>query len=665
MSLGSVKRLLIANRGEVACRIIKTARKMGIMTIAVYSEVDTNSLHVRLADKAIFIGPSPSTQSYLDLKNILNAIKISGADSVHPGYGFLSENPGFAQLLENNNITFVGPSSQAIAKMADKIEAKKVAKTAGVNIIPGYIGEIRTDKQAISIANKIGYPIMLKAVAGGGGKGMRIVRSNEEMKQALNSTANEARNNFADPRTFIEKFIENPRHIEVQVLGDQHGNYVCLGERECSIQRHHQKVIEEAPSTFIDEKMRRKLYKQTIALAKKVKYFSAGTVEYIVDQNKNFYFLEMNTRLQVEHPVTELITGIDLVEQMIRVARGEQLSFTQKDVQLTGWAFESRIYAEDPRSGFLPSTGRIDSYQEPPHTPNIRVDTGVYSGAEVSMFYDAMIAKLCTHAPTRAEAIALMQKALSQYVIHGISHNITFLQDIYSNPKFLEGDISTNFIENEYKGGFTGSKLTTESSAILLCATVFIFLHDLKRASKIAGQLRNKNRAIGTRWIVKLEEDYYPVTVRPITDGYKIAFESRRFYITSKWVLGSKMFYCSINGTPYNIHIDYSTGSFNLTFMGHTVNTAVYTPRMAELRKFMKPSKNQEERKKLKANISGIVVDIKVEIGMQVTQHQPVLILDAMKMENILCAPCDGIVEAIYVKKGDIVTKAEVLITFI
>ncbi len=657
------KRILIANRGEIACRIIRTAKKMGIQTVAVYSEADTNSLHVKLADKAIYIGHSPATQSYLKLKNIIDAVKISDADAVHPGYGFLSENPEFAARLEKLGVAFIGPSSYAIKMMGDKIEAKKIAKKAGVSIVPGYMGAIKNDRDAVKIASKIGYPIMLKAAAGGGGKGIRVVRSSEEMKQAFSSTTNEAKNNFSDERTFIEKFIENPRHIEIQLLGDKHGNYVCVGERECSIQRHHQKVIEEAPSPFIDEKTRKKMYAQAVALAKEVKYFSAGTIEFIVNQKKDFYFMEMNTRLQVEHPVTELVTGVDLVEQMIRIASGEKLQLKQKDIAIKGWAFESRVYAEDPSSGFLPSTGKIYTYKEPQLTEGVRVDTGVYEGGEVSMFYDAMIAKLCSYGENRNEAIERMKDALSQYVIRGISHNISFLQAIYNSERLVKGDLSTNFIEDEYKGGFTGAVLNDEHSAVILCAAIFIFLTDAKRAASVSGQLRGRCRAIGTRWVVNLDGKNYPVTVRPIEDGYKITFENRRFYITSKWVLGNKLFPCKVNGQQYNLQAEYVMGGFDLTFMGSTVRAAVFTPRAAELTKFVKISNGKNIQPDLIANIAGLIVDIKVKEGDKVTKGQPLVIVEAMKMENIFFCQVDGVVSKVHTEKGAVVSSGDIIIS--
>jgi len=657
-----MKKLLIANRGEIACRIIKTARKMGISTVAVYSEADKASLHVSMADDAIYIGPAPATQSYLNQKRLLDAIKLSGADAVHPGYGFLSENADFAELMEKNSINFVGPSINAIKKMGDKIQAKKIAQNAGVSVIPGYIGAIKNEKDALNIASKLGYPIMIKAAAGGGGKGIRIVRSKEEMQQAFSSTRNEARNNFSDARTFIEKFVENPRHIEIQVLADKYGNYVCLGERECSIQRHHQKVIEEAPSAFLNEKMRKKMYEQSIALAKEVGYFSAGTVEYIVDENKKFYFLEMNTRLQVEHPVTELITGIDLVEQMIRIARDEKLAFKQKDIVLNGWAIESRIYAEDPTCGFLPSTGRIATYKEPISSPGIRVDTGVYEGGEVSMFYDAMISKLCTHATTRGYAIHLMNEALSQYVIRGISHNISFLQAIINSNRFLTANISTNFIDEEYKDGFAGAVLSDEESVVILCAAVYISLTDIKRCLTINGQIRFMSKSIGTRWVVQMNNRNYPVAARSINEGYKISFENRRFYITSRWLLGSKLFQCVVNGKDYSLQIEYLHGALNLTYRGSKMKVALFAPRAGELTKYIKNSDVNELQNNLLANMSGMIIDVKVKVGDSVVRGQPLIILEAMKMENILLSQTDGKIIGVSAVKGQTCSAGDMLL---
>ena len=660
--VNNIKKILIANRNEIACRIIRTAKKLGIKTVAVYSDADNNALHIKHADEAIYIGESPATQSYLNTVSILKAIKISGADAVHPGYGFLSENYSFAHLLAKSGINFIGPSVDTIKKMGDKIEAKKIAKSAGVNIIPGYIGAIKTEKHAIKIAKSIGYPIMLKAAAGGGGKGMRIVKSDDEMQQAYRSTKSEAKNSFADSRTFIEKLIIKPRHIEIQILADKYGNYVCLGERECSIQRHNQKVIEEAPSPFITPKIRKKMYTQSIALAKKVKYFSAGTIEYIVDQKGKFYFLEMNTRLQVEHGVTELITGVDIVEQMIRVAEGNKLPFKQKDINLKGWAMESRIYAEDPTCGFLPSTGRIIWYKEPQVNENIRLDSGIYEGGEVSMFYDAMIAKLCTYSETREQAIALMQRVLGEYIIRGISHNIGFLQAIFSNEKFFKGDISTNFINEEYKKGFSGAELDDEKSSVILCATIFIFLKNIKRIANVTGQQRGMTRAIGTRWIVKLDNLNYPVTVRTLESGYKITFENRRFYIISNWEPGRRLFQCVINEKSYNLQVEKIRSSYDVTFAGLKVKANLFSPRTGELHKFMKPTRGNDEQKNLVTNITGLVKEIKVNTGEKVKKSQPLIILEAMKMENMLLSQTEGVVTKINVRQGETVTSGSVLI---
>lgn len=660
-----IKRLLIANRGEIACRIIKTARKLGIYTIAVYSDADTNSLHVRLADKAIYIGSSPATQSYLNADSILKAIKISGADAVHPGYGFLSENPGFAELLEQNGITFVGPNPNSIRMMGDKIEAKIIAKKAGVNVVPGVMTAIKDTKEALKIAAKIGYPIMIKAAAGGGGKGMRIVRNKEEMEQAFSSTRKEAKNAFKDERIFIEKFIENPRHIEIQLIADKHGNYVCLGERECSIQRHHQKVIEEAPSPLVDEKTRKKMYAQVVSLAKHVGYFSAGTIEFIADQEQNFYFLEMNTRLQVEHPVTELITGYDIVELMIKIASGEKLPFAQKDVIFNGWAIESRIYAEDPTIGFLPSTGVITTYKEPEQSDGIRVDTGVYEGGEVSMYYDAMIAKLCTHGKTRLEAIDLMKYALGKYVIRGISHNINFLQAIFNHDRFVSGNLSTHFIQEEYTDGFSGATLTDEETTVIMAATVFIGLQHTKRNNQISGQLRGASQFVGTRWSVVVGDQTFPVVVRPIEDGYKISFNNRRLFISSKWTLGTKLFECILNDQPYALQVEVSAKGYLLHFMGCHLHTRLLTPRAAELHKFMPVlSDKAGEVSEVCAPISGMISDVKVCVGESVTKGQPIAILEAMKMENMIFSPRDGVIAKVLVKNGASISVSETIVEF-
>ena len=660
--MNKIKKILIANRNEIACRIIKTASKLGIKTVAVYSDADNNALHIKYADEAIYIGKSPATQSYLNIDSILKAIKISGVDAVHPGYGFLSENYEFAKLMDKSGTNFIGPSATSIKKMGDKIEAKKLAKSAGVNIIPGYIGAIKSEKHAVKIAKNIGYPIMLKAAAGGGGKGMRVVNSDDEMQQAYRSTKNEAKNNFSDSRTFIEKLIIKPRHIEIQVLADKHGNYVCLGERECSIQRHNQKVIEEAPSSFVTPKIRKKMYAQSVALAKKVKYFSAGTIEYIVDQMGNFYFLEMNTRLQVEHGVTELITGIDIVEQMIRIAEGNKLTFKQKDIKLNGWAMESRIYAEDATCGFLPSTGRIIGYKEPKLSENVRLDTGVYEGGEVSMFYDAMIAKLCTYSENREKAIDLMKNSLGEFIIRGVSHNINFLQAILNNEKFVDGNISTNFIQEEYSEGFSGAELNSELNSVILCASVFIFIQNIKRMSHVSGQQRGMSRAIGTRWVAKLDDMSYPVTVRNHNNGLKITFENRKFFITSNWEVGRRLFQCKINDKEYSLQLEKFRDFYDIVIMGSKVRTRLLSPRTAELYKFMKPISKDLKENNLIATITGLIKEIKVKPGDNVNKGQSLVILEAMKMENTLVSPIDGIVKKICCNAENTVLSGDILV---
>lgn len=658
------KKILIANRGEIALRVIRTARKMGIKTVAVYSEADTNALHVTHADEAIYIGPSPANQSYLVIDHILDAVRQSGADAVHPGYGFLSENANFALALAKEGVTFIGPNPDAIVSMGDKIEAKKRAEKAKVNTIPGYTGVIKDAKEAARIATKIGFPVMIKASAGGGGKGMRIVRDKGEIAQAYSSTTNEAKKSFGDDRLFIEKFIENPRHIEIQIMADEYGNVVCLGERECSIQRHHQKVIEEAPSPFLDEKTRKKMYEQSVSLAKQVKYKSAGTVEYIVDQDKNFYFLEINTRLQVEHPVTEYVTGLDLVEWMIRVAAGEKLPFKQSDIKLNGWAMESRIYAEDPTRGFLPSTGRITEYKEPATNGKVRVDSGVYAGGEVSMFYDAMIAKLITYGATRADAIKGMRAALGEYVISGISHNISFLEAVMEHPRFMTGDFSTNFIAEEYPDGFSGADLDEEKTRVMLGVGMFIYMKDAQRAGTITGQTPGRQRQLSTRWVVSVDELGFGVYVRHRNDGFDIQSEHARFGVMSQWVLGSKLFQGVVDGKQVNVRIEHIPGGYILHHAGSKAVVTVRTPRVAELARYMPTIDESYLSLQLQAPISGMVVDVKVKAGESVTRGQELVILEAMKMENILYAEEDGVIAALHVKAGDNVQVNGVLLEY-
>ncbi len=583
-------KLLIANRGEIACRIIKTCRKMGIKTVAIYSDADTNALFVKMADEAYNVGPSPSSQSYLNINKIIEIIKKTGANLVHPGYGFLSENRDFADALEKNNVTFVGPSTYSIEMMGDKIQSKKIAINANVNTVPGHMGVIKDSDEAIEISKKIGFPVMIKASAGGGGKGMRVVYSEDEVAQAFSSASNEARNSFSDDRIFIEKFIENPRHIEIQVMADKHGNVVCVGERECSIQRNNQKVIEEAPSPFIDEDTRKKMYAETVSLAKEVKYYSAGTVEYIVDKNKNFYFLEMNTRLQVEHPVTELITGLDLVELMIKVALGEKLPIKQSDIKINGWAMESRVYAEDPSRGFLPSSGRINLYIEPEESANVRVDSGVYEGGEVSMFYDAMISKLCSYGKTREEAIEKMKIALSNYVIGGVSHNISFLETIMQNDRFVKGNLSTNFIKEEFPEGFLGNEINSKAQETFIASSLFIFFKNYKRNALITDQLSDARKPISERWVVLIDDKSYLVNVLEDNDDeYVFLCNQKKIKVQSSWHNGEKLFRGLVNNNEVGVKIRENnlTGGYLLQYGGADAYINVYSPRVAELNEFM------------------------------------------------------------------------------
>ncbi len=657
-------KILIANRSEIAVRIIRTLKKMGIKSVAVYSEADTNSMYVQHADEAYYIGDSPATESYLSIKNIISAIRESGASAVHPGYGFLSENPNFANILKREGVVLIGPSAGTIKKMGDKIEAKKIAIEAEVSTVPGYMGTINDVKQAVDIAKEIGFPVIVKAAAGGGGRGMRVVNNPAEMANAFESAKLEAANSFSDDRLFIEKLIQTPRHIEIQLIADQYGNSVCLGERECSIQRHHQKVIEEAPSSFITEDIRQEMYRQVISLSQKVGYYSAGTVEFIVDSNKNFYFLEMNTRLQVEHPVTELITGIDIVEEMIKIAAGEKLSFTQDDIKLKGWAFESRICAENPSRGFLPSSGRIIAYSEPAKSPNIRIDTGIGLGGEVSMFYDSMIAKLCTYGETREQAIEVMRSALSSYIINGIAHNISFLEAVMLHPRFVSGDISTAFIQEEYPDGFSGASLTSEVTTVFLATAIFIYISEQRRASLISGNINNQANKIGTRWVVTIDDKLFPVLITPVENGYNIRHESDRIYIRSNWNLGNELFTAIINGKKTNVKIENIRTGYLLSHAGISVKAFVRSPRISELEALMVSKVVVEESSELQAPLSGQIAAIKVKEGQEVTAGQEIMILTAMKMENLILAERDGKIAKIFVNEKDNVVRGQILLEF-
>lgn len=658
-------KILVANRGEIAIRIMRTLKKMGIKSVAVYSEADADALHVQYADEAYFIGQASATDSYLSINNIIKAVHASKAQAVHPGYGFLSENAKFATQLEKGKISLIGPSVKSIKDMGDKIAAKKIASSAGVSTIPGYMGHVKDANEAIKIAKKIGFPVMIKAAAGGGGKGIRLALNTDEMADAFNASLIDAQNNYLDDRVFIEKFIHNkPRHIEIQVLADKYGNVVCLGERECSIQRSHQKVIEEAPSIFLDEKTRKKMYKQAQLLVKKVGYYSAGTIEFIVDADKNFYFLEMNTRLQVEHTVTELVTGIDIVEQMIKIAYGEKLPFTQEEINIKGWAIECRICSEDPRRGFLPSSGTIIEYHEPKKS-GIRIDSSIVSGSEVSMYYDSMIAKLCTTAPTRQGAIELMKDALGSFVIKGISHNINFLEALISHEKFISGEINTNFIKEQYPKGFEGAELTSYVTEIFLAAGLYIFLEESKRNSSLPDKLTKQPFKLTTRWIVKIDGSYFPLVIRPISNGYHIRHLTGRIDIQSNWIIGTTLLSCIVNGASVHVALEKCNSGYKLHHGGTIANVNVMSPRIAELESFMENfSIDEALNKEIVSPLSGQIISIMCSEGDEVKKGKELITLIAMKMQNSITAMQDGIIKAIYVRENQTVTSGTKLLEF-
>ena len=660
-----VDKILIANRGEPACRIIKTARKMGLGTIAVYSEADINSLHVQMADEAILLGGPLSSESYLDIKKIINACKKTGAKYVHPGWGFLSENAKFAQALEKEGIVFVGPSPDAMKLMGDKIRSKKLAKSAGVSTVPGDNSVLADVKEAENVAKKIGYPVILKASAGGGGKGIRVVYKKEELPIAFESVKSEAKNSFGDDRIFMEKFIENPRHIEVQVIGDKFGNVVCLGERECSVQRNHQKVVEEAPSSFVDEKTRKKMYAQAVALCKKVNYYSAGTIEFMMDKNKDFYFLEMNTRLQVEHGITEYITGVDLVELMIKVAMGEKLPFKQKDIKLNGWAMESRINAEDPSRGFLPSSGRISKYIEPEKNENVRVDTGVYEGYSISMYYDSMIAKLITYGKDRDEAIQRMRESLGSFYIDGISHNMSFLEAIMYNEKFKKGDISTNFIKQEFSKGFSGLSISSKDEGVLIGTAMYMFIANATRLLSISGQVNSK-KELAEKWVLDLNGNKYLCNVSKTSKGLSVEYGNGFSLVETIWQFGDSIFRGKINGNPVNVKImsDNKAGDFKLQFMGSDVNISIRSTRVSELEKYMPVLELDKKITKLKAPITGKITKFLVKEGDEIKAGMELVIIEAMKMENIIRAEQDVKIKKINFEDGSLVGVGEILIEF-
>ncbi|MBK7541982.1 MAG: acetyl/propionyl/methylcrotonyl-CoA carboxylase subunit alpha [Candidatus Competibacteraceae bacterium] len=658
------KKILIANRGEIACRVIKTARKMGIKTVAVYSEADKDALHVEMADEAVLIGPPPTAQSYLVMERIIQACKDTGAEAVHPGYGFLSERAAFCQALEKEGITFIGPKVRAIEAMGDKITSKILAKEAGVNTVPGYTDIIKDGDHALQIARDIGYPVMLKASAGGGGKGMRVAWNDAECVDGFERATNEARSSFGDDRVFVEKYIEEPRHIEIQVLGDSQGNIVYLGERECSLQRRHQKVIEEAPSPFLDEKTRRAMGEQAVALSRAVDYQSAGTVEFIVDAKRNFYFLEMNTRLQVEHPVTEYITGLDLVEQMLRVAAGEPLSFKQEDVRLKGWAIEARVYAEDPFRNFLPSIGRLVKYMPPKESDVVRVDTGIYEGSEVSMYYDPMIAKLVTYGSTRDRAIAHMRDALNQFFIRGVQHNISFLAALMVHTRFMTGRISTNMIAEEYPNGFHATDVPHDDPALLISVAAFIHRSYMDRAAQITGQLLGHERKVKNDWVVLMNGQHHPVHIDPAPGGYDVTYMDEAYQVRSNWEFGYPLFKGTLNGTEICIQVERRDMIYRLFHWGSQADVMVLSPRVADLQALMPEKEPPDLSKFLLSPMPGLLTKVAVQVGQEVKGGEELAVIEAMKMENVLRADQDAKVAKVMAAPGDSLAVDQAIIEF-
>lgn len=668
------KRILIANRGEIACRIIKSARRMGIETIAVYSEADRDALHVEMADQAVLIGPPPAAQSYLVIDKIVDACRGTGAEAVHPGYGFLSEREAFPVALAKAGIVFIGPNPKAIAAMGDKIESKKAAAKAKVSTVPGHLGVIEDDKQAVKIADEIGYPVMIKASAGGGGKGMRIAHSASEVAEGFARSKSEAKSSFGDDRMFIEKFIVNPRHIEIQVLGDKHGNVIYLGERECSIQRRNQKVIEEAPSPLLDPATRQKMGEQAVALAKAVGYDSAGTVEFVAGQDKSFYFLEMNTRLQVEHPVTELVTGIDLVEQMIRVAAGEKLTLSQKDVKLNGWAVESRVYAEDPFRNFLPSIGRLTRYRPPAETSldgvTVRNDTGVTEGGEISIHYDPMIAKLVTHGPTRAAAIAAQSNALDAFVIDGIRHNIPFLSALMAHERWQAGRLSTGFIAEEFPQGFhaTAPEGNLAERMAAVAAAIDHVLGERKR--RISGQMTGREVTRERRRAVRLGDRWLSLEVAREAGGIAVHFVGNNgdvgaaHVLISSWKPGDPVWSGVVDGQSVTVQVRTAANGFMLAHRGIETRAFVYTEREAAAARLMPVKKPPDTGKWLLCPMPGLVRSIDVKEGQEVKIGETLAVVEAMKMENVLRAERDAVVKAIKVEPGDSLAVDTVIMEF-
>ncbi|XP_037655783.1 propionyl-CoA carboxylase alpha chain, mitochondrial isoform X1 [Choloepus didactylus] len=661
-------KILIANRGEIACRVIKTCKKMGIKTVAIHSDVDANSVHVKMADEAVCVGPAPTSKSYLNIDAIMEAVKKTRAQAVHPGYGFLSENKEFAKCLAASDVTFIGPDTHAIQAMGDKIESKLLAKKAKVNTIPGFDGVVKDTDEAVRIAREIGYPVMIKASAGGGGKGMRIAWDDEETRDGFRFSSQEAASSFGDDRLLIEKFIDNPRHIEIQVLGDKHGNALWLNERECSVQRRNQKVVEEAPSIFLDPETRRAMGEQAVALAKAVKYSSAGTVEFLMDSKKNFYFLEMNTRLQVEHPVTECITGLDLVQEMIRVAKGYPLRHKQADIPINGWAVECRVYAEDPYKSFgLPSVGRLSQYQEPIHLPGVRVDSGIQPGSDISIYYDPMISKLITYGSDRTEALKRMEDALDNYVIRGVTHNIALLREVIIHSRFVKGDINTKFLSDVYPDGFKGHKLTEKEKNQLLAIASSLFVASQLRAQHFQEHSRMpviKPQVPNWELSVKLGDEIHTVTASNIGPTFSVEVDGSKLNVTSTWNLASPLLSVNIDGTQRIIQClsREASGNMNIQFLGTVYQMHILTKLAAELNKFMLEKVAEDTSSILRSPMPGVVVTVSIKPGDMVAEGQEICVIEAMKMQNSMIAGKTGKVKSVHCKAGDTVGEGDLLV---
>ncbi|XP_004704336.1 propionyl-CoA carboxylase alpha chain, mitochondrial [Echinops telfairi] len=661
-------KILVANRGEIACRVIKTCKKMGIKTVAIHSDVDASSVHVKMADEAVCVGPAPTSKSYLNMDAIMEAIKKTRAQAVHPGYGFLSENKEFAKCLAAEDVVFIGPDTHAIQAMGDKIESKLLAKKAKVNTIPGFDGVVKDADEAVRIAREIGYPVMIKASAGGGGKGMRIAWDDEETRDGFRFSSQEAASSFGDDRLLIEKFIDNPRHIEIQVLGDKLGNALWLNERECSIQRRNQKVVEEAPSMFLDTDTRRAMGEQAVALAKAVKYSSAGTVEFLVDAKKNFYFLEMNTRLQVEHPVTECITGLDLVQEMIRVAKGYPLRHKQADIPINGWAVECRVYAEDPYKSFgLPSIGRLSQYQEPIHLPGVRVDSGIQPGSDISIYYDPMISKLITYGSDRTEALQRMEDALDNYVIRGVTHNISLLREVIIHSRFIQGDINTKFLSEVYPDGFKGHRLTEKERHQLLAIASSLFVASELRAQRFEEHTRMPViKPQRTKWelSIKLDNEIHIVTASNSGSTFSVEVDGSKLNVTSAWNLASPLLSVSVDGTQRTIQClsREAGGNMNIQFLGTVYKMHILSKLAAELSRFMLEKVTEDTSSVLRSPMPGVVVAVSVKAGDTVVEGQEICVIEAMKMQNSMAAGKTGKVRSVQCKPGDTVGEGDLLV---